>query len=1478
MKQQRAVHIFLVIVLPFLTLLVMLSGAGTRPGLSPQRPRYSVPMGEKDREESGHLLSLEEYWDGRVTYPTGRFEQSWLLAAYVQDQQVPRGVPAGDVIYQRANQSPLSLDPQRFTALGPRPQQSNGYGHVSGRVNAIVIDPVTPNVAYLASVGGGVWKTTDCCSPATTWAIVTDDPLIATTAIDDLTIDPNNHNTVYAATGDLNFGSFSMGSAGILKSTNQGATWTVIGETVFGPPYPEPIGYFPQYQAVGKIRVDPRNSSNLVAGTKTGVYFSYDAGANWTTACIPDPYGTQRQDISGLLLRDTGSSTDVYAVVGTRGFSTTVQVNLAENGANGIYRTTLPAGGCPSSWTLVTTPTNGWPVGTGSGIPFRQPGGNLLGRIDVAMAPSNGNVIYAQVQAISATLPYQMGGQLGVWRTTDGGTSWQQRSDVIALGGCGADYNQNWYDQILAVDPNNADVLFMGTFDIWKSTDGGQSFTDVTCGYAGGTSVHVDQHALAYLPGSSSVLLAGSDGGAYVSLDANANPPAFTQINDTLNTIEFYSGDITDNFANAAAPGINAGAQDNGSSVYVWTGGTPGPAVWQERNGGDGMYARIEPMQGLRWYEESQNGNLVVSTNGPFSSLIGITGGWSADTLSFVFPYEIYKYNCPNSGCQNLIAGSNRVWETTVGGIPVPSSGAWYANSPNLTKQTLGNRSFINQLAYAVSDKTVVIVGTNDGNVQYGFNLGQGVANSATWVNVTGGNAVLPNRPMLDVATDPLNPLIGYAAVGGFNENTPSTPGHVFQVTCSANCATYTWVNKSGNLPNIPIDSIIANPRYPQQVFAGSDWGLYYTNDVTAGSPAWYRFEAGLPHVMIWDMAIDHGFTTLALFTRSRGAYAWPLPDAPILTPTPAPTNTPGPSPTPTQTSTPGPTNTPTLTPSPTTCVPGNTDYGFTTTTGASIVPGTTDIGNHCDDCTTMIALPFPVMFYNNTFASGVSVSSNGRLGFTDMDYNWANTCLPDGAGSVNDVIFAHWDDLLTNSPNSGIYTSVSGSAPNRAFNIEWRTTYYGTSQPAHFEVRLFENSSTFELIYDQVAQSGSGATVGAQKDTGSRFTQFSCNTGAISQGLKVTFALLPCGTPPPSTPTVTGTPPTATPTATATPQQPACAIPTWRLQGLYPSLIGRYGFAQSGNDFYVLSGVSSGAVVNTAGHFNASQGYWLPVANIPTGHEASAAALYNGKIYVAGGFTGRATSDFQIYDIASNSWTVGAALPGPTWGAAAGAYNGRVYVAGGGFPPTATLYIYDIATNSWSVGSSLPSPYFLGGYTQAGQYLYMVGSFSGSPRAGTGDDMGPSLLAGNDKPAAPYANGTATLRLDMAGGGWSTGPIFSPGRADFGLAYTDLAPGGPALFAIGGDISGGGYFDPSPQVDRLDLSNWPSGSWTSTSYTLPSARQANSAGFTSSARTRAEMWSTGGIGPNNGWTSANLYLSFWACRAFAPVCFYNTP
>ena len=153
--------------------------------------------------------------------------------------------------------------------------------------------------------------------------------------------------------------------------------------------------------------------------------------------------------------------------------------------------------------------------------------------------------------------------------------------------------------------------------------------------------------------------------------------------------------------------------------------------------------------------------------------------------------------------------------------------------SPDLTKNNLivgsDNRSVIQSIRFAVSTRRVAMVGTLDGNVWFGFGLGTG---AASWANVTGNNAVLPNRSILGVATDPQTPTIGYAAVAGFGANTPTTPGHVYQVRCNADCSSFSWRDVSGNLPDVPANVVVVNPWLPRQVFVGIDWVMYYTDNV----------------------------------------------------------------------------------------------------------------------------------------------------------------------------------------------------------------------------------------------------------------------------------------------------------------------------------------------------------------------------------------------------------------------------------------------------------------------------------------------------------------------------------------------------------------------------------------------------------------------------------------------------------------------
>src|SRR6266542_279854 len=281
-------------------------------------------------------------------------------------------------------------------------------------------------------------------------------------------------------------------------------------------------------------------------------------------------------------------------------------------------------------------------------------------------------------------------------------------------------------------------------------------------------------------------------------------------------------------------------------------------------------------------------------------------------------------------------------------------------------------------------------------------------------------------------------------------------------------------------------------------------------------------------------------------------------------TPTPTPTATASPTPTATGTSTPTatPTATATASPSPTatasptpsasgrpaatatatatpTATPVQTCCQYITSSGTgTIAPGIIDTGNHCDNCLTLVTLPFPVTFYNSSFSQAY-VSSNGNLQFTGNEPYLGTSC-PLPIYCLGAAILAYQDDLRTDGPGSGIFTLVTGTTPNRVFNIEWRTTYNGRPGTANFEVRFYENQNFFDVTYGLTTDNGGSEESGVQLSGmgGScDATTFSCNTPTLTNGLKVTYQLWPCGAPTPTaTPTETATP-TPTPTATPTPK-----------------------------------------------------------------------------------------------------------------------------------------------------------------------------------------------------------------------------------------------------------------------------------------------------------------------------------------------------
>ena len=261
----------------------------------------------------------------------------------------------------------------------------------------------------------------------------------------------------------------------------------------------------------------------------------------------------------------------------------------------------------------------------------------------------------------------------------------------------------------------------------------------------------------------------------------------------------------------------------------------------------------------------------------------------------------------------------------------------------------------------------------------------------------------------------------------------------------------------------------------------------------------------------------------------------------PCTSPTPTPTGTP-PSPTPTATTSPTPTAPATATPTaPATATPTASpsctpNYTFTSGTG-TLVPGTTDTGNHCDDCTTVISLPFSVTLYDQTFTSA-TVGSNGIFAFGTNNNAFAGSCLPVTGATYETMPFYRDQrtDAVGGCTGCGIFTTTSGTAPNRVFRVEYRTIYFGETSATptlNYEVNINENGSpAFDYTYGLVngtTQTGRITSIGVQQNT-TRFTQFACDTTGqsppVATGQKLTATLAPCGSPTPTpTPTTTGSP-----------------------------------------------------------------------------------------------------------------------------------------------------------------------------------------------------------------------------------------------------------------------------------------------------------------------------------------------------------------
>ena len=498
-----------------------------------------------------------------------------------------------------------------------------GGDPTTGRIAGIAADPSDPNTVYIAAAGGGVWKTTDGGSD---WTPLTDaQPTLFMGA---LALAPSDPTVLYAGTGEATNSSLSFYGRGVLKSTDAGATWTLLGDSSF------------DRRTISRIVVSPTDSNTVyvaVAGGGvdgvsggTGIWKSTDGGISWvnTTTAI------STTDSYTDLAVDPLDPLTLYAAVGSRRGST----------VNGIYKTTN--GG------------NTWSVAGNA------PRGNGNGNTKLALAPTNDLCIYASITDPAS------GALSKMLKSTDGGVTWVQMTNTPNYMGA-----QGWYDSTLAVDPLSADTIYAGGAyspnSIIRSQDAGATWTDIGT-VSNGHDPHVDHHALAF--DAAGRLLDGTDGGIW-RLD-NQNPVRWDDLNGNLSITQFVGIALHPTNPNIAY----GGGQDIGTVKFT---GAPGwkPNVVTS----DGGFVRDDFNTPLTVYHTSQY------ALGPAFLQRSDNGGnnWASKTsgINLTDPADFYPpYVMDPSNSTRLLLGTNRVYETTNRAdswtpISAPDTAGWVGNA-----------------------------------------------------------------------------------------------------------------------------------------------------------------------------------------------------------------------------------------------------------------------------------------------------------------------------------------------------------------------------------------------------------------------------------------------------------------------------------------------------------------------------------------------------------------------------------------------------------------------------------------------------------------------------------------------------------------------------------------------------------------------------------------------------------------------------
>lgn len=799
---------------------------------------FILNLSESDQE--GLQLRAEEIYQS-ILNSGGEIDRGALLDAYAGLAALPR--VGGE-----------------WHAIGPSPidgvYMPQGRIPGSGRVNGFVVDPRNSDMVYAAASIGGIWKTED---GGLTWRSLVDQqvPLI----YGGLVLDPANPDVLYATLGEFDgqvSGVYGFLANGIMRTDDGGATWALLGADTFNGASVTALVFDDQgnmYASSGQMSVyyGPPDQPEF------GIFKSADGGATWDRLaacsdfgnCTPTTGGENRSFLGGFYDLDLSSNGTLFASFCiVQCFSTSI-IRSTDGGA---------------SWDVldVSDALDTWATENEVDVIYLDDNNEVpaLDGFEIAVAATDPNLLLAG----GGISWLDTDGNEGIWswaiRSTDGGDTWEWLPDAGDYCSSTNGSPQCTYDNIVEIDPTDPDIMYLGgsltvepdTYNwvgvIRRSDDGGETWTDLTPA-EDGSLMHPDAHGLTIDPNDHNVLWVGNDGGIYKTADASAGSVVWESRSEGLNTLLFIDVALSPTDPDY----LIGGMQDNAKAF------TTDRSQWEGASSGDGAFVAVDPFDPDIVYgsiypptifernEDGGAGDYTAWNPSGFSN--GYNDGLDAsDSWAFYPPFAVD----PNSEGVLYIV-SNRVYKTEDRGD------SWEPVSDYLN---FTDRGSIQSIVVAPSDSDVIYAGLTEGTLYASFDGG------GSWGEITGPD--FPSRVINRIAVSPDDPQMVYLAFGGFNVQTPDTPGHVFMTTDGGG----SWEDISFDLPDAPLAGIAVDVRADYAgVYVGGALGVWVLQD---GSQEWLPYGTGMPFALVSSLQLNPNTGVMAASTYGRSIWIIDMP------------------------------------------------------------------------------------------------------------------------------------------------------------------------------------------------------------------------------------------------------------------------------------------------------------------------------------------------------------------------------------------------------------------------------------------------------------------------------------------------------------------------------------------------------------------------------------------------------------------------